>query len=416
MTFGDDFGAFARQLDQNGRLPTIGLEIYPLDGGEPKRLTNFTSYQFSSNMVVPVDTFSFAFKPPLNEDRAKNRIDKIVQEGDTVQLTLGKKPVALSTGFVDQVAIDFNYDDGPIVRVSGRDLMGFLEDNEAVNPDSSIIYFASIDPNGIAKKLIEGTRIKGVQLKNLDDTERTTVDVATFPGESRLAVLQRFCTPINSIAWMSPTGYMNIGRPSFQAPTSGTLGIRSLVGSNNLRGRTSNNIRCSVVRNSTRIANAYLSIWSGLETVQSQISQRSFLLNKAKGPSRLYQRGHKVFRTIVTSRPDATDRKDGLTQLNILNAAGANFLDALANREAARDNMGELIVTMTVPGHINPAGDPYVVDQVYDVVVDQAGVEEKMLLYSVDYSLQEDGGQMTTLSFCKLNTIVATGNVLERPV
>ena len=60
-----------------------------------------------------------------------------------------------------------------------------------------------------------------------------------------------------------------------------------------------------------------------------------------------------------------------------------------------------------VAGHYNDKAEPYVVDTVYDVYFDRAGVSERMYLFQVDYEMDESGGQRSALYFCRLGTIVS---------
>jgi prophage tail gpP-like protein len=231
---------------------------------------------------------------------------------------------------------------------------------------------------------------------------------ATVPGESKLAALQRFLDPLNGLSWMSPTGKIIVGKPSFDLGSVGSLGIR-IVGDT----RASNVLTMRVHRAAGQIPNGILSVWLGNERIQT-INKSNVVANGAEGPSRLYKAGHKLYRCITSSAPDASDAQTGLTELARLIATGPNYLAALAAREFARENINELIVTCTVAEHLNANGDPYAVDQCYDIVMDAAGVEKKMYLFACEYTLTEDGSQVTNLSFCNVNTIVADNNSVKQ--
>lgn len=394
-----------KKLDKDGRLPPVKLEVYPLDQsgrfnkGNPFTIERFTSYSFSSSILVPVDTFGFAFRPepPKREDRS-TYYDRIVCEGDTVQLTVDGE--AIATGYVDARDTETDVDRGITLQMQGRDLMGFLEDNDAVNPDATILWANTANINDVLPTLLKNTRIRGFELRNIDKNVKSLF--ATNPGESKLAALQRFLDPLNALAWMTSGGKLVCGKPSFDSASQGTLGVRSF-------DRESNVLAFRAHRAAGQIPNAVLSIWTGMESVQTIVSKKQLKLNAAKGPSRLYQAGHRIFRTLATSAPDANDTKQGLAEVQRLISQGANYLDSLAARELARENINELLVTCTVPGHLNAQGDPYVPDQCYDIVHDADGIDEKMYLFAVEYALSEDSGEVTHLSFCKLNTIVAEG-------
>jgi len=393
-----------KKLDSDGRLAPVKLEVFPLDAtgfnrGRPFTIERFTSYSFSSSILVPVDTFSFSFRPepPTQADRS-TFYDRIVREGDTVQLTVDGE--AIATGYIDARDTDTDVDTGVTLQLQGRDLMGFLEDNDAVNPDATILWANTANINDVLPALLRNTRIRGFETRNIDRNVKSLF--ATNPGESKLAALQRFLDPLNAIAWMTGGGKLVCGKPSFDGASQGTLGVRSF-------DRVSNVLKMRAHRASGQIPNAVLSIWTGNETVQTVISKKQMKLNAADGPSRLYKAGHRIYRTLATSAPDANDTKSGLTEVQRLISQGANYLDSLAAREIARENINELIVTCTVVGHLNANGDPFAPDQCYDIVHDADGIDEKMYLFGVEYGLSEDSGQVTHLSFCRLNTIVAEG-------
>lgn len=393
------------KLGKTGRSPPVKLEVYPLDTagrfnrGAPFTVERFTSYSFNSNILIPVDTFTFSFRPepPDRADRS-SFYDRIVCGGDTVQLTVDGE--AISTGYIDAPESDTDADTGALLTLNGRDLMGFLEDNDAVNPDATIIWSGRSDIRDVLPRLLKNTRVRGFEFKNMP--EDVSSYFATNPGESKLAALQRFLDPLNALAWMNAGGKIVCGKPSFDAPAAGTLGILMF-------DRKSNVLRMRVRRGSAQIPNGVLSIWTGLEQVQTIVAQQ-MKLNAAEGPSRLYKAGHRIYRTLATSAPDASDVKSGLPELERLSrSGGSDFLGAIAAREIARENVNELLVTCSVPGHLNAEGDPYAPDQCYNIVYDAEGIDEKMYLFAVEYALSEEGGQVTHLSFCKLNTIVAGG-------
>ena len=56
--------ALQEQMDRDGRLPPVRLIIKPLDNRQSIVIEDFLSYQFSSSIMVPVDTFSFTFAAP----------------------------------------------------------------------------------------------------------------------------------------------------------------------------------------------------------------------------------------------------------------------------------------------------------------------------------------------------------------
>jgi hypothetical protein len=66
---------FLKDLRVNGRFPKVELRITPLEARskQPRALPKtvvidkFISYQFTNNMLVPVDNFSYSFTAPNDE-------------------------------------------------------------------------------------------------------------------------------------------------------------------------------------------------------------------------------------------------------------------------------------------------------------------------------------------------------------
>jgi prophage tail gpP-like protein len=198
---------------------------------------------------------------------------------------------------------------------------------------------------------------------------------------------------------MGPDGTLIIGKPNMAQKARGRIFLHK-------EKRQSNVLSMRVTRASTAIPNLIVPIWAGQETTVDRVAPEQALMNGAAGPARLYKLGHRVPKSVVVSTPTATDPQ-GLSQINAIQAAGGNLLQAAAKRELARRNVGEIVVEAVVPGHYDENGLPYVPDTVYHVEYDRGSVDESMYLYQVDYSLEESGGQRTNLFFCRLGAIVA---------
>ena len=190
--------------------------------------------------------------------------------------------------------------------------------------------------------------------------------------------------------------------------------------------RASNVMSIRAIHSATTIPNIILPIWSGQEGFQKNLKEQA-VSNVAPGPKRLRLAGHTLQKTVVISNPQGSDPQ-AYAVLNTLNIAagkngldvksdlvknnkptplGSNIVQAYAKRELARANHQELIVQVMVAGHYNDKAEPYVVDTVYDVYFDRAGVSERMYLFQVDYEMDESGGQRSALYFCRLGTIVS---------
>ena len=382
--------ALLKQLEITGRMPPVTLLIKPIDGSPVIGLDRFLSYNFTSSILIPVDTFSFAFVapdgPPLNEK---------IKEGDIVVLLANN--VQIATGLIDTTDVETDGEFGEKSSVTGRDLMAQLEDQDAISLDSRPLWSNNISIRAALNKLIENTRIKQVDLEN---APKIPYLLASQPGESKLATLQRFLEPLNCLAWMSPGGHIVIGKPNMTQASKGVLKLSK-------KERYSNVLHMKATRSSTGIPNVIVPIWSGQETVIDRVSKQQLLFNKAYGPNRLFKLEHRLPKSVVVSTPDA-NTPQGLAEINAIKLAGnANILQAYAKREMARQNQKELIVQAVVPGHFNEAGEPYVPNTCYDIVYDRGNVEERMYLFQCDYVLDESGGQKTNLYFCKLGTIVS---------
>lgn len=383
-------GALMTQLQTTGRFPPVDIYVKPLDGSAPVALDRFLSYSFNSSILVPVDTFNFSFVAP----DSSRPLYQLIKDGDIVVLAANN--VLLSTGIVDQVDTEVDSDFGEKGSLNGRDLMSQLEDQDAISLDNKPIFANNFTVEGAVGKLIENTRINSIELRNAPSAKYL---LATEPGESKLAALQRFLEPLNCVSWMGASGQIIVGKPNFSQEISGRLFISKSE-------RRSNVLSMKVVRSATNIPNIIVPIWSGQELVQDRTSESQRLENAAPGPSRLLKLGHRVPKGCVVSAPNATDAQ-GLSGVNQLKAGGANLLQAYAKREIARANVREIQVQAVVPGHFNESGAPWQIDTTYKIEFEQGDVNENMYLYQVEYQLSADGGQKTNLYFCRLGSIVS---------
>lgn len=386
-------GAMLKQLQRTGRLPPVSLQVTPLSGAQPFPLTRFLSYQFSSSILVPVDSFSFNFVAPDDP----NPFDQSVKEGDIV--TLLANGIPLCTGLLDVTDVETDTGFGEKIMVSGRDLIGQLEDQDAVSLESEILIGQNFTVSSAIRTLIRHTRVPGFNLKGF--TPSKPYLLATEPGESKLTALQRFCEPLNILFWAAPNGRINIGKPDMKQAPRGTI-----ICSKAQRRSNVMSIKCS--RASATIPNAIIPVWAGQEQVVSRISKEQVIYNSARGPKRLRQLGHVLSKATPISNPQGASAQE-LSDVNRLtaNAGASNLIQAYAKREFARQNHKELIVQAVVLGHFNESGEPWQTDTVYRVNYDRGNVDENMYLFQVEYSMDESTGQRTTLSFCRLGTIVA---------
>lgn len=409
-------GALLSYLQQKGKLPPVTLSIFPLEGGVgviPQKeifVDKFLSYKFQSSILIPVDTFSARINyEPIEGFRKPS-------EGDIFVLRANGQPV--STGIVDQLDMETDASQGTTLDITGRDLLGQFEDQDAVSLDSKMIYGNSMTPSQVVRALAQDTRIDPAKVLTTSLTSKAWL-FATQPGETKLSALQRYCEPLDIYFWMNGDGRVIIGKPDVK----GVLGRRgSLILSK--KKRSSNVLKMRSTRNSTQIPNIFLGIWNAQETVQSIISGEQILNNTARGPSRLRTFGHRLPKAIVTSTPQGSAPQD-LSDVNALEVARqnlalqkktkagqANLLQAYAKREMAKANIRELQVQVQVIGPYNENALPFQADQTYRIVYDVDDIDQDMYLYQVEYSLDDKNGQITTLLFCTQDSIVADPRAL----
>lgn len=389
-------GALEKKLQADGRLPSVSLLISPLTSSPFGNLglgrivlDRFLNYSFKSSIMVPVDTFNFSFVAPDGPS-----MNEAIKDGDLVQLSCNDIPIA--TGIIDTTTVEVDHEFGEKGEVVGRDLMGQLEDQDAISLDSSPIWATNVTVVNGVQKLLDNTRMTKITPRS---TPAAAYLLATEPSETKLSALQRFLEPLNCLAWCGPDGSLIVGKPNMAQRSSGRLVL-------NKEKRFSNVLSMKVTRSATSIANVIVPIWSGQETTVNRVSKEQAMMNKAKRPAELFKLGHRVPKTVVVSAPNATDPQ-GLAGINALTVGGANLLQAYAKRELARQNFQEMLVQAVVPGHCNDSGAPYMIDTVYSIEYDRGGVFENMYLYQLEYKLDESGGQRTVLEFCRLGSIVS---------
>lgn len=374
---------------RTGRFPPVSLVIIPLDGSPKIVLERFLSYSFSSSILIPVDTFSFDFVAPDGP-----ALNKQIKEGDICILSANN--LQLAQGIIDQTEVEHDGEFGEKASLTGRDLMGQLEDQDSISLDSKPIFAQNVTVSTGVKSLLTNTRITKIELR---DTPNAKYLLATEPGESKLSSLQRFLEPLNCLAWMGPDAQIIIGKPNMSQNPKGKLYLSK-------EKRTSNVLHIKVTRSATQIPNVLIPIWSGQELVTDRTPKQQRLQNAAPAPARLFKYGHRLPKSVVVSAPNATDPQ-GLSDINALKVGGANLLQAYAKREMARQNQKEIIVQVVVAGHFNDAGEPYMPDTVYNIEYDRGDINERMYLFQVEYAMDEGSGQRTTLFFCRLGTIVS---------
>ena len=384
--------ALQTYLEQNGRFPVVSLQIKPVDPSRPTvEFKQFEEYSFQNSVLVPVDSFSFTARNPT----LPGSLYDMVQDGDIAILKANGEVIA--TGLVDTVNISTDPDSGERVSITGRNLIAQLEDQSTVNDVDDPIWGNKMTIDDVVNAIVLSTRINFYRLQQ---TPSGSFLFATEPGESKLSALMRFLEPLNCIVWMDPDGTLVVGRPDMGADSIGSFIM-------DRANRISNCLSIQANYSSTQIPNIVIPVWTGQESVQSRISPEQRLLNGAQGPSRLYKFEHRVPKTIVVSTPNGADPQSLSNVNQITTAGGSNILQAYAKREVARANVNELGVQVNIQGHYNSDLSPILIDACYNINYPRASVNERMYLHTVSYTLSREQGQRTSLSFCRLGSIVA---------
>lgn len=380
-----------RQLQKTGRMPPVTIIIKPLSGGPSVTIDRFLSYNFSSSIIIPVDTFSFTFAapdgPPLTD---------VIQDGDIATLLANDIPIC--TGIIDVTETETDAEFGEKSTISGRDTMGQLEDQDAVSLTSKPIFARQISIENGVKLICQDTKISQFDFRSVPSPSPAPL-LASEPGESKLSVLQRFLEPYNVVPWTGPSGQLIVGKPNMAQQKRGNIILSK-------SDRASNVLSARVRRSSTNIGNIVAAIWTGQEAILNRVPPEQVLYNSAPGPTRLRKSGYLVPKAVVTSNVNGADPQ-GLSAVNAVSVAGARVIQANAKRQIARENFGEIQFECVVPGHFNQNGEPYQTDTVYNVYYDRGNVFEDMYLYQVQYQLSLELGQTTVLSFCRFGSIVA---------
>lgn len=385
-----------KELDKNGRFPAVEVLVQRIDKTKRSRasqdsdsvslLKNFVSYSLSSSMLIPVDSFSFSFKPEFEDKDAT--MDDLVREGDIVVVSVNGK--TMMTGVVDAVGLSQGAEE--VVSFYGRDMLGMFESQDAVSADMGPVFATTMTFQDVFNKLKIGTRSDTLRLQGVSKTTKGLF--STQPGESKLAALMRFIEPFNALVWTDPDGTIVIGRPSNQDDGDKFFADK--------KNRTSNVLDFETNRAAGRIPNGVLGVWSGAaQAVGVYIT--SVTNNPAERPDALRKAGHKITKSIVVSVPDPKS-PEGLSDLNGLTQG--NYVDNMIARMIARENVQEIDVRVVVPGHTNEKLAPYSADRVCHIYNDLVPLDEAMYCYQVEWSFSEGTGQTTGLHFCRRNTIV----------
>ena len=353
-------------------------------------IKTFDSYSFERNLLNPGAPFR------LTAPGIDKALRLSVRSGDTIQLFITNRmgtQIPIGTGFVDETDCHITPNRMEYV-ITGRDTLGQLIDNAAVDKNNKIINIANLTLSQIFTTLIANTRIP--QQPIFQQADSGNMLFQTSVGETKMNALQRYMEYSNALVWTLPHGQVVIGKPNFVQQASGVITIDQ---------NATNVLDCRVRRN---INNAIRIIVNQMQN-GDQIDPSSYTVMNGdadvqKGiPSGV---GRSVYRMFSFS--EGFNSVNFFTQVaNIptpVNTLGA----AYSYREIARENVQVLDVEVTFQGHLNSNGVVYDIDQVYTCNIPDENVSEDLYCYAVTHELTLDHGMITKLKLCKLGTIVAS--------
>lgn len=373
-----------------------------LDGGDgPQSIRTFTSYSFDKNILVPASPFRFT-APGVDKDKRL-----AIRSSDLVELfvvSLDGVKNQISTGIIDQTDTHIIPNSVDYV-LTGRDMMGQLVDNAAVDANNRIVYTKQIRIDDILKYLVKNTRVpQGILTQQIPNGQFL---FQTNPGETRINALQRYLEFANCLIWCAPNGQLILGKPNFTNSISGKLIMSSTdpVNNNCVEARVQRNTNTAIRQIVTQVQSA------------SQVGAAPFTVNNSDADmSQVVDAlaGRSVFR--LFNYGDGNESVNQIVGVGNGNGSPYELGNALSLREIARENMKILDIEVVIEGHANEFGQAYNIDQMYNVQIDDENVQEDMYVYACKYDLTEQHGRLTTLKLCRQGTIVAYADALRRAV
>lgn len=371
------------------------LEVKVIRATDESRRTvdvgTFTSYEFDMNMLVPASAFRFTANGVSKEDRLA------IRSGDTSMLyarNVEGREFRLATGFIDETEFHLTAKNKDYL-LTGRDTLGQLIDNSAIDASNNIIHLAQASVASVANVLLQNTRMpKEVVQRNAPSGPLL---FQTNPGETKINALQRYLEYTNCLVWALPDGRMAIGKPNMSQSSADTLAIRE-------SDPRFNNVLEIRVKRAPALAIRTIAVQvqelgvtdPGQVTVANSDADVALLAKRGVGRSvyRLFSQGNGT---------------DAVNQLNQVGGGGGlqSIGKGYALREIARDNIKTLEVTAVLRGHIDNAGNPYAYEKMYDVIVEDEDLQERMYCYACKYSYTKEQGPTTTLRLCRTNALVA---------
>ena len=367
--------------------------------GQISSVRTFTSYNFDRNILVPASAFRFT-APGVDQ-----ALRMSIRSCDTMTIWAvapdgTKQPIG--TGIIDETDTHITPNSVEYL-LTGRDMLGQLVDNSAIDASNKIIVIENASVKTILTSLIAGTRIPPGFF--LQQTPNGKFLFQTNPGETKINALQRYMEFTNCVVWTNPQGQIILGKPDFTQNSSGTLKISSTDPSSNncLEGRVRRNVNHAIRQIVTQLQALNLVNPSPYTMKNNDPDMQA--VASAQG-------GRSVYRTFTYG-----DGNDAVNQLKFVGTQGGSpgaIGSQLSARELARENMAIIDVEIAVRGHMNENGFAYNIDQIYNVQIEDEDLDEDMYVYACGYDLTVEHGMLTHLRLCRLGTICAYADALRR--
>lgn len=372
----------------------ISIDTISATGFGQHAIKTFTSYSFERNIMTPSSGFRFSAPGVEKADRTA------IRSSDVVNLYITNPfgfRIQVAAGFIDETDTHITAKSVDYL-LSGRDFVGKLVDDDAVDKSNTIIYAASMPLLSALKQLMDHTRIKNVPVVNAGAPSGNLL-IQTNVGETKMSAFSRYLDYCNCLIWTQPNGSIVVGKPNMHQRPSGKLILKESDPSQNncLEARVKRNTNQAIRQIATQLQNSQAADPAPITMSNQDKDVRKVAASGAgKSIYRVYSLGN------------------GMDSVNILNQVNKNQNNAVVGigqqytlRQIAQENVKVLDVECVVEGHTNENGLLYNIDQIYDVTIEDDDVDEPLYVYAVSYELTLEQGLITKMRLCRKGTIVA---------
>lgn len=373
-----------------------GIDFKSVTTGRSSTIRTFNSYSFDRNMMTPASAFRFTAPGVEKAERMA------IRSGDLASIfaidARGNK-IPIGTGIIDET--DTHGTASSIEYVlSGRDLIGQLVDNAAVDASNRILNTKDLTLVQIAYMLRQGTRLpEAIKFQGVPNAKILT---QTNPGETKINTLQRYLELVNCLVWSSRDGSMVIGKANF----TGTNNAGNLIASSS--SPSLNNVMDFRVKRN--VNQAIRRIITQLQTLGQVHAAPNTLINGDDEVLDVLAVDSRVGRSVYETFTYG-EGSEAANQIQLVGNQNAspNYLGAVhSRRKVAKENVNILQVDCVVEGHFDSDGNVYDVDRIYDVRIEDEDLAIPMYCYAVTYNMTMQMGMTTNLKLCKVgNTLTA---------